>query len=58
MSFGRITGHLMAARELALRHDSTSDLQRLAIEAIVFQIDALLLAVRKIHHRIHLDRDQ
>jgi hypothetical protein len=58
MSFGRITGHLMAARELALRHDSTSDLQRLAIEAIIFQIDSLLLAVRKIHHRIHLDRDQ
>jgi hypothetical protein len=57
MSFGRITGHLMYARRLALDHDSTSDMQRLGVEAIVLQIDVLLLLVRRIHHRTNLGQD-
>lgn len=57
MSFGRITGHLMAARELARRHDSTSVAQILAVEAIVSGIDGLLLVVRRIHHAVTLGRD-
>lgn len=55
MSFGPITHHLMRARQLALQHDCTSDAQRLTVEAIVFNIDALLLIVRKMHHRITFD---
>lgn len=57
MSFGKITGHLMAARELALKHDCTSDRQRLAVEATVWHIDILLAIVRGIYHRINLGQD-
>lgn len=48
---GRITHHLMAAREVAARYECTSTAQHIAVEAILFQLDVLLLLVRKIHHR-------
>lgn len=52
--YGRVSHHLIAARDTALAHDSTSVMQRMTIEAIVFQIDTLLVAVRKLHHQEYL----
>lgn len=53
---GQVTHHLMRARELLARRDSTSDAERLAVEALLFQLDCLLLAVRSRHHRVTLRR--
>lgn len=44
----------MRARELLAHRDSTSDAERLAIEALLFQLDLLIKAVRATHHRITL----
>lgn len=51
MSFGRITGHLMAARELAQHHDSATDSERFFVEVILMHIDLLLAITRAAHHR-------
>lgn len=52
--FGRISGHLVAARELALKHDSSSTWERLMIEAFLIVNDSLLLFMRRVHHRLTL----
>lgn len=48
--FGRISGHLIRARETALAHDCRTTVERVAIDAVVIQIDLLLIAVRRLHH--------
>lgn len=52
--FGRISGHLFAAREMALKHDSSSTWERLMIEAFLIVNDSLLLFTRRVHHRLAL----
>lgn len=52
--FGRASGHLFKAREVLLAYDSTTFLERITIEALVTQIDLLIAAVRKLHHRTTL----
>jgi hypothetical protein len=53
--YGRISHHLILARETALAHRTAGLPERIAIDAIVLQIDLLIVAVRKLHHREHLD---
>ena len=53
--YGRISGHLIAARDTALAHDTNSTLQRMTIEAVVAQIDVLIAAVRRLHHQTTLN---
>jgi hypothetical protein len=48
--YGRVSHHLIVARETALAHDCTSFTQRVAVEGMVLQIDALIAVVRKLHH--------
>ena len=55
--FGRVSHHLIVARETALAHDSHSTWERLAIDTLVMQIDLLIIAARKLHHAIRLHRD-
>lgn len=55
--YGKISHHLIAARETALAHDCESTLQRMTVEAIVAQVDVLLVAVRALHHRTTLGLD-
>lgn len=52
--YGQISHHLIRSRETALAHEATSVIERLTIDAIVLQIDTLLVAVRKLHHQHHL----
>ncbi len=55
--FGKISGHLIAAREVATSHDARSDFQRLAIEVTIWQIDIAIRLVRAIHHYATFGRD-
>lgn len=55
--YGKVSHHLIAARDTALAHDSTSTIERMTIEAVVMQIDILIGAVRKLHHRATLGLD-
>ena len=48
--FGRISGHLLRAREVALAHDAHSTVERITIDALVIQIDILILIARRLHH--------
>ncbi len=52
--FGRISGHLIAARDVAQRHDSTSDWERLMIDAFLAVNTTLLMSVRRMHYRLTL----
>lgn len=56
-AYGVISGHLWRAREAALAVDTTSTWQRLAIDALVLEIDALLIVARKLHHRVRINPD-
>ena len=53
--YGKISHHLIAARETALAYDTDSTLQRMTIEAVVLQIDVLIAAVRRLHHQTTLN---
>jgi hypothetical protein len=53
--YGRISGHLIHAREVALAHRTANLLERLTLDALVIQIDALILVVRRLHHHDHLN---
>ena len=55
--YGKISHHLIAARETALAYDTTSTLQRVTVEAIVVQIDLLIVAVRRLHHQTTIGGD-
>ena len=48
--WGRASGHLWRARETLLAHDTQTVADRLAVEAVVTQIDLILAVVRRIHH--------
>lgn len=48
--YGRISHHLIRARETALAHDCQNTIERVAIETVVVQIDLLIAAVRRMHH--------
>lgn len=48
--YGRISHHLIVARETALAHDCQSTFERLTVEALVVQIDLLIIAARRLHH--------
>lgn len=48
--YGRISHHLVRARETALAHRPVGLVERLALDAVVIQIDLLLIAVRRLHH--------
>ena len=52
--FGRISGHLIAAREVAQRHDTASTWERMMLEAFMTVNDTLLIFVRRVHHRLTL----
>lgn len=56
-AYGVISRHLWRARETALSVDTTSTWQRLAIDALVLEIDTLLIVARKLHHRVRIDPD-
>ena len=53
--YGKISHHLIAARDTALAYDTDSTLQRMTIEAVVLQIDVLIAAVRRLHHQTTLN---
>jgi hypothetical protein len=52
--YGRISGHLIKAREVALAHRAVNLFEKLAIDALVLQIDALIVVARKLHHQEHI----
>jgi hypothetical protein len=52
--YGQISGHLIHAREVALAHKAGNLFERLAIDSVVLQIDALIVVVRKLHHQEHI----
>lgn len=52
--FGRISGHLIAAHEMAQRHDTTSVWERKMLDAFLMVNGVLLLFVRRVHHRLTL----
>jgi hypothetical protein len=52
--YGQISGHLIRARETALAHRSGNLLEKLTIDALVLQIDAVIVIARKLHHQEHL----
>lgn len=55
--YGRISGHLIHAREVALAHRPAGLFERLALDSVVLQIDLLIVMVRRLHHEEHIRRD-
>lgn len=55
--FGRISGHLAAAREVLAQHDSRSDRERLGLEIVLVALDSVLALTRRFHHRSALGLD-
>lgn len=55
--YGIVSGHLYKAREALQAADTTATWQRIAVDALVIEIDVLLIAVRRLHHRMRLGDD-
>lgn len=56
--YGAISGHLWRAREALRAVDTTSTWQRLTVDALVVEIDVVLIAVRRLHHAMHVGDDR
>lgn len=54
--YGRVSGHLMAARQLLNRHDPGRGPTGAVAAAIRLQLDTTIWLTRQAHHRQHHDR--